>query len=103
VEERKKSITTLSSDMGLPHSDAILVACSTCGDSLITMERGQHIGVRNAKVGSSADGCEGWYLPGQIVDTTSQILLLGPFKTANADDTQRGRRLERAFTDSSHI
>jgi hypothetical protein len=38
-----------------------------------------------------------------IIVTTSQVLLLGTFKTANADDTERGSRLERAFTNTSHF
>lgn len=38
-----------------------------------------------------------------IIMAMSQILLLGAFKTANADDAERGSRLERAFTNSSHF
>lgn len=56
---------THESDMGIPNADAISIVCSIGGDSFITMERSEHISIGNAKV-----------------------LLLGTFKTANADDAE---------------
>jgi len=38
VEVCEVTITPNESDMGLPHTNAILIMCGTGGDSLITVE-----------------------------------------------------------------
>lgn len=38
-----------------------------------------------------------------ITDTMPQVLLLGAFETADADDSERGSGLERAFTNAGHF
>lgn len=38
------------SDMDVPHKDALLIVCSAGGHCPVTVERGEHVGVRNAKV-----------------------------------------------------
>lgn len=65
MEVCKGSTPPNESDMGVSHEDAVPVVCSAGGYRFITMERSEHIGVRNAK-----------------------ILLLGAFETTNADDTE---------------
>jgi hypothetical protein len=55
VEVCEGTTPTHESDMGIPHTDAILTMRGTRRDNLITMERSSHISRRNAKVRNSAE------------------------------------------------
>lgn len=50
MEVCKGTTATNKSDMGIPYADAISAVCSSRWHHLATMERGEHIGVGNAKV-----------------------------------------------------
>lgn len=50
------------SDMGFSHKDALLIVCRTGGHSFIAMERSEHIGFRNAKVGAPFRDTDSIYL-----------------------------------------
>jgi hypothetical protein len=50
LEVCKGKFTAGESDMGIPHSNAILATVSSDRDSLIAMEGPQHIGIGDAKV-----------------------------------------------------
>ena len=88
MEVSEGTTPALESDMGFPHADAISTVRSTGRNSLITMAGRQHICIGDAKVRSPL------LIPSApigrmlIILPTSQILLLGTFKTANADDAE---------------
>jgi hypothetical protein len=50
VEVCESKSTPNESDMGVFDADTISIMCGTHGDSSITLEGSEHIGVRNAKV-----------------------------------------------------
>lgn len=92
MEVCKGKSTTDESDMGIFDTDTVFTVPGTGRNSHITMEGSEHISIGNAKVRPSR-----WrYLAAVhrhvshvlIIDTISQILLLGTFKAANADDTE---------------
>lgn len=56
--------------------------------SFITMEGSEHISVGDAEVGAPFRDTYHDLPRLLITDTISQILLLGTFETANADDTE---------------
>ena len=78
--------------MGIFDTDAIFTVPGTGRNNYITMEGSEHIGIGNAKVRPpgwrylAAVHCHVSYV--LIIDTMLQILLLGTFKAANADDTE---------------
>lgn len=89
MEVCEGSDASRSGDMGFSHTNEIHTMCCAGGNLLTAVERSEHISVGNAKVRAS-------FLLLFAVDnldrdnllTASQILLLGPLKASDADDTE---------------
>jgi hypothetical protein len=76
--------------MGFPDQNQISIICDFGGYHSIIMEGSQFVSRRDAEVSNSTRPLRGLDVQLRISGltvATSQVLLLGPFETPNADDS----------------